>query len=151
MNKNKFIKKIITPFLSLGFISFLIIGMTTFAYAANLSIISEKSSVNLNDVFVTTIYINSQGVAINNAEGDMSFPADLLQVQSVSTSDSVFSIWVEQPSFSNTAGTISFNGGIPNPGFNGSTGKLFRVIFKAIKAGSVPISFRVLWPFWPLF
>lgn len=138
MYTSALLKKLVT-ILSIGIIFSL--TSASFLSAASLSIISDKSIVNLNDVFVTTVYVNSQGVAINNAEGDLTFPADLLQVQSISTADSVFTIWVEQPSFSNTAGTVSFNGGVPNPGFNGTTGKLFRVIFKAIKAGTVPISF----------
>jgi hypothetical protein len=48
---------------------------------------------------------------------------------------------VEEPNFSNNAGTISFNGGMPTPGYTGAAGKVFSVVFKAKKPGSASIIF----------
>lgn len=88
-----------------------------------------------------TVYIDSPTESINNAEGTISFPKGLITANSINSAGSVFSMWVEQPSFSNSAGTISFNGGIPNPGYKGSNGKVFDISFTAQSSGTIEIAF----------
>ncbi len=111
------------------------------AQAASIYTASSASNVNVNQSFTVTINTNTEGAYINNAEGIVSFPNDLLSVSSINSSDSIFSMWVEQPKFSNVAGTITFNGGIPTPGFIGSRGKILSITFQAKKAGTAIISF----------
>jgi hypothetical protein len=123
------------------FFSLLIFFGFRATYAADVFCTSSKSSVVENETFTITVNTNTSGVYINSIEGSVSFPNDLLSVDSVSTSGSIFSIWVEQPTFSNTLGTISFNGGVPTPGFNGARGKVVSILFKAKKAGTAQISF----------
>jgi len=91
--------------------------------------------------FTVNIFVNTKDVAINNAEAVISFPSDLLEVVSVSKSGSIFSLWVEEPTFSNSAGTISFNGGVPTPGYTGAAGKLVGVVFRVKKAGMASLTF----------
>ena len=110
-------------------------------FAADIYFSSNKVNVTENQNFTTSIYIDTKGVNINNSEAIISFPNDLLSVESINTSGSIFSIWVEQPHFSNTTGTISFNGGIPTPGYNGAKGKILNIIFKTKKAGTAVLSF----------
>jgi len=90
-----------------------------------------------------TLYVilNSQGVAVNNAEVTLKFPTDLVDVVSVSKGGSIFSLWVEDPSFSNSSGVISFNGGIPTPGFVGTQGSLVSILIRAKKAGRAEFVF----------
>jgi hypothetical protein len=111
------------------------------ANAATISIIPDNTSVSVGSIFNANVYVSANGTSINNAEGSISFPPDLLQVISVSNSSSIFNIWLEQPSYSNSTGQISFNGGVPNPGFSSNMGNALRVQFRAIKAGTAPISF----------
>jgi len=110
--------------------------------ATDISLGPDTTKVSVSDTFGVTVYVNTSGTVINSAEGIVSFPNDLLSVESVSMSGSIFSIWVEQPSFSNGAGIVSFNGGSPNPGFNGNRGALIRIIFRAKKIGTANISFN---------
>lgn len=109
--------------------------------AANMYIILDKNEVAQNGTFSGTVYISTGGVAINNAEGTIHFPADLLSVDSINSSGSIFNIWVEQPTFSNTNGTVYFNGGLPTPGYSGQNGNSLRINFRAKKAGTAKISF----------
>jgi len=90
-----------------------------------------------------TLYVilNSQGEAVNNAEVTVRFPTDLIDVVSVSKGGSILSLWVEDPSFSNSSGVISFNGGIPTPGFVGSQGSLISILIRAKKVGRAELSF----------
>ncbi|GAI35186.1 unnamed protein product, partial [marine sediment metagenome] len=43
---------------------------------------------------------------------------DKLEVLNISKENSIFTLWPEEPIFSNSAGEISFSGGTPHPGFN---------------------------------
>jgi hypothetical protein len=109
------------------------------ALAATLSLSPSVSSVAAGDIITLTAVVNAQGVAVNNSEAVVQFPTDLLQVVSVSKGASVFNIWVEEPTFSNVAGRVSFNGGITNPGYSGSAGQVVSVTFRARRAGTASV------------
>lgn len=124
--------------------SIFLLGMFLFlcpeyVLAARFFIVQDTSIKNVGDTVRGTLYLDTEGVAINNGEATVTFPKDTVTVQSISTSGSIFSLWIEQPSFSNENGTISFNGGIPNPGFLGQKGKVFDITLKAVAPGSGPL------------
>ena len=58
-----------------------------------------------------------------------------------SKGNSILTLWLEEPSFSNKAGTISFIGGIPG-GYLGEDGPLGKIIFYAKEGGEVKIQFQ---------
>ena len=127
-----------------GFLVFVVtfsFGLINSAEAASLSFSPASIGGNVGETVRVSVLVNTNSVAINNAETTVNFPADLLQVTSVSTNGSIFPMWVESPTFSNTGGTISFNGGVPNPGFTGSTGKVVDITFKVKKLGVATLSF----------
>lgn len=105
------------------------------AYAATLSLTPVTTTITAGNIVSVTISTNTQGEAINNAEGSLQFPTDLLEVVSVSKSPSIFTLWVEEPQFSNGTGEVSFNGGIANPGYTGTSGSIASVVFRAKKSG----------------
>ena len=113
----------------------------SFLNAADMYLILDKNQVAEQGIFSGTVYVSTGGLPINNAESTIHFPADLLSVDSVSTLGSIFNIWVEQPSFSNIAGTIYFNGGLPTPGYSGQSGNTLRINFRAKKQGVADLSF----------
>ncbi|MFA6257755.1 MAG: cohesin domain-containing protein [Candidatus Paceibacterota bacterium] len=139
--KNKILKlsvqnKIFTiMFLAL---SFLIPHKT---HAANLSISPNTLNVFVGDTITMKINVNTLGKSINNVEGIIQFPADMLEVLSLQKTSSIFSLWVEEPSFSSNAGQITFNGGLPTPGFVGQNGNVLSVTFKVKKQGTASIVF----------
>ncbi len=142
--KNKVItkKRLQSYFLA---ISLLAITFSLFysspAQAASYYLSSSSTKVNVNDLFTIKLSIDTQGKTINNAEGTIQFPKDLVEAISVSSSSSIFSLWVAQPSFSNINGTIVFNGGIPNPGYTGKGGIVLSATFKAKSAGTASFVF----------
>ncbi len=109
--------------------------------AASLYISPSTGKISPNGNITVGVYVNSEGRSINNAEGTISFPADTVEVISLNRAGSIFSIWVEEPNFSNDSGRISFNGGLPTPGYTGTGGKIFTVTFHAKKSGSALLSF----------
>lgn len=114
------------------------------AFAADIYMGLSTSQVTEQSTFTGTVYISTDGQNINNAEGIIQFPTDLLSVESVSNAGSIFNFWIEQPTFSNSTGLISWNGGLPNPGFLGQTGTILQVVFKAKKAGTANINFNTV-------
>ena len=90
--------------------------------AATLSLSPSSGNYNVGSSLTINIYANSADQSINAASGIISFPSDKLTITSVSKSGSIIGFWVQEPSFTNTAGTVNFEGIIFNPGFTGSSG-----------------------------
>lgn len=109
--------------------------------AATLSLTPANVSVGVGDTFTLTVRVSSSDQAMNASSGTLSFPTDLLRVSSIAKGNSVLTLWVQDPSFSNTAGTIDWSGVVPNPGYSGSGGPVMTVTFVAKRAGTASVSF----------
>jgi len=141
MRKSEFSNKIIIRILITAFI---ITGSLFFSHkinAASLSISPSSSTVSLNNIVTVKVLVDTGGKYINNAEATLQFPTDLLEVVSINKNSSVFSLWVEDPNFSNYTGKITFNGGVATPGYNGNSGSIASITFKAKKQGIASIIF----------
>jgi len=134
----------ITKFHLVSRLGFLIGFFLLFAQsvsAATLYFSPSSGNITVGNILSTSVLVNTQGTAVNNADAVINFPANLLEVVSVNKSGSIFSLWVEEPAFSNSAGTITFNGGLPTPGYNGSAGRLLNIVFRAKNIGSASVIF----------
>lgn len=110
------------------------------AEAATLYMKPSQTEVSVGNIINVQVSVDTSGKVINNAESIVQFPGDLLEVISIDKT-SIFSLWVEEPSFSNSLGQITFNGGVPNPGFRGGNGKVISITFRAKKVGVASIIF----------
>lgn len=122
------------------FFSFFIFGANV-TNAATLYLSPSSGNYSVGNILTANVLINTEGVPVNNAEAVINFPNNLLEIVSISKSNSVFSLWVEDPTFSNSAGTLTFNGGMPTPGFSGSSGKIISIVFRAKKTGLASVIF----------
>lgn len=122
------------------FASFFIFNVSE-ANAATLYFSPSSGNFTVGNILNASVLVNTQGQAINNSSAVINFPTGLLEVISVSKSGSVFSLWVEEPAFSNSAGAISFDGGLPTPGYNGSAGRLLNITFRIKNAGTASLAF----------
>lgn len=111
------------------------------AEAAALYMSPASAKVSTGNIVSVKVLVNTEGKAINNVESVVQFPADLLEVMSISKSSSIFTLWVEDPKFSNFSGTINLNGGLPSPGYTGSNGEVVSIVFKAKKTGNASVVF----------
>lgn len=118
----------------------LLVTIPLYAQAATLYVSPASISVSRGDIVTVRLIANTQGVAINQGEGKLVFPTDMLSVVSASKSSSIFTLWVEEPTYSNIAGTVSFDGGVPTPGFTGSSGTIISITFQAKKTGTATLS-----------
>jgi Cohesin domain len=121
-------------------VALLVLAPAASAYAATLGITSDSANVTTGDIVTVTILVNSSDQAINTAEGILQFPTAVLQALSVDKSSSIFSIWVQDPTFSNTTGQVSFSAGLPNPGYQGSGGTVLTATFVAKHSGTATLS-----------
>ncbi len=104
-------------------------------YAATLFLRPAQKQVAAGNIFTIKVLVDTQSKTINNADAVIRFPSDVMDVVSIDTKSSIFSLWPENATFSNTAGTISFNGGIVNPGYVGSGGEVLSLVARAKKPG----------------
>ena len=128
----------------LKIISIVIIGFILFpavSLAAILYLEPVQGEYYQEDTFIVEIRLNTEGEYINTVKTDLKFSEDILEVKDLSKGNSVLTLWVKTPAFSNQAGTISFIGGVP-AGYQGWDGLLGRIIFEAKKEGKVEINFQ---------
>lgn len=127
--------------LQLAFSLILVFLFAQLAQAATIYPAPSSGSYNIGQSFSVGIFVSSADQAINAISGTLSFPADKLEVTSLSKSSSVMSLWVQEPSYSNSNGTVNFEGIILNPGYTGSSGRVLTVNFRTKSAGSAPLTF----------
>lgn len=138
MEKTRKIKKFL---LSFALASVFFVVSPAAAGAASLYFSPSASSHKAGSTFLVNVYVSSTNQTINAASSVISFPKDKLEVVSISKGGSIFSLWVQEPSFSNSSGIINFEGIVLNPGFTGSGGKIMAINFKAKAAGAATLSF----------
>lgn len=120
--------------------TFWFFGAASVAEAATLSLSPSTGVYQTGGTFTAQVYVNTAGQSINAADATIKFDTSQLTVVSVSRASSIFGLWVTEPTFSNTAGTISFSGGSPT-GYAGSAGAVMSVTFRAKAAGTGKASF----------
>ncbi|MDE2019279.1 MAG: hypothetical protein KGJ13_02945 [Patescibacteria group bacterium] len=94
----------------------------------------------VGSTFTVSLYVNTGGQSVNAIQANLAFPPDKLQVVSPSSGQSVIQIWMNQPTYSNLNGTLSFQGAVPNPGINTDAGLLSTVTFRVIATGVAAVS-----------
>jgi Cohesin domain len=110
---------------------------TVSAAGATLYLSPASGTYSVGDVFNVNVVLNSGGGnGVNASDGAIKFDTSYLVVKSVSKDNSVFSLWTTEPTFSNTAGTITYSGGIPASAYKGSAGVVMSISFAVLKAGS---------------
>jgi len=124
-------------FLTVAFIAFL---FPAYTHAATLRVAPVSASTQSGSTVSVSVQVSSSDQALNAVSGVLKFPPELLQVTSISKSGSVIGLWVQEPSHSNVAGTVNFEGVVLNPGYQGSNGTIVTVTFRALVAGVASLS-----------
>ncbi len=113
----------------------------TYALAATLRLSPETGVYTAGSTFTANVIINTDGKSVNAADGQLSFNPKELSVVSATRGTSIFNLWTLEPTFSNSAGTISFGGGSPS-GYKGSNGTIMSVTFRTQSAGTPKVSWK---------
>lgn len=109
--------------------------------AADMYFSPSSGTYGTDQTIAVGVYVSSADQSMNAVSGTISFPKDKMEVVSLSKAGSILSLWVQEPSYSNSAGTITFEGIVFNPGFTGSAGKIISVNFRVKAGGSATVNF----------
>ena len=90
-----------------------IIGSASMAHAATLYLSPSFSTAPAAGQFSMDVKLDSEGAAINAAEGEIQFDPSLVQFVSADLGGSAFSLWLAEPALSPSGSTITFTGGTP--------------------------------------
>jgi hypothetical protein len=112
-------------------------GNKAFANNARLFLSSSSTSYKVGDSITITLNVDTAGGAIDSAEGKVTYPTSNFDHVATSVSGSQFVFWTHYPE--EDAGTVTYGGGKPNPGYSGSSGNLLTIILKAKTAGTYTI------------
>ncbi len=108
----------------------LFVGSAHVAFGAELRFSSDVTTPVVGDTVKVKVIVNSTE-PINAISGQISFPKNLLQVQSISKTNSMISQWPVEPTYSNANGNVSWEGvSLSSGGYKGA-GTVLTVVFKA--------------------
>lgn len=83
------------------------------AQAAEIYLDPATGTFPIGVTFAVNVRLNTQGQCINAAEVNLAYPKSELQAVAVSAGDSIFSLWVKNPTIYADYGLVSFIGGLP--------------------------------------
>jgi hypothetical protein len=130
-------------FLVVGLVLLSVFGLTKLALAdeASLFLSPASESFLVGETFSVEVMVDTGDTFINAAHAHINFPSEKLKVSSISKENSIFTLWPEEPTVSDSVEKeyVYFSGGLPQPGFNG-TGKIVTIHFEAKEEGSVNLS-----------
>ena len=129
----------IYKFITLSVFAFASFVLVATAQAATLQLSPGSGSYTTGQTFTAAVRVVPAGQSVNAVEATLKFDPTLLSVVSVNKDGSAFSLWTVEPTFSNSAGSVTFGGGSPAP-FS-ATSNLVNVTFRTLKEGSPTISF----------
>lgn len=119
----------------------MLMPVTAGAVGASLKISPTSGVYEVGGLVDVSFIVDTGDQAINAVQANVLFPADKLQVVNPVASTSFISLWVTAPTYSNTDGTINFQGGLPNPGIKTSGGVVSTVTFRIKSAGKATIRY----------
>lgn len=109
------------------------------AQAATLEVTPASGQYHVGDTIKARVTVSSDDTSINAVSGSISFSKDTLNITSISKSASIITLWAQEPKYSNTSGTASFEGVTLN-GYQGSGATVVTFYFKVIAEGNGVIS-----------
>lgn len=109
--------------------------------AATLGFSSASSSYKVGDTINVKVYVNSSLKSINAISANIKYSNDILSLSSISKTGSIINLWAQEPLFSNTTGIASLEGVVLS-GYNGTSGNIVTLVFKAKTTGVASIKFN---------
>ncbi len=142
-DRKMFLKNILVS-ISLIFVLF---GVLPSAVQAAEIYLEAPGKIGVGEQALVDVFIDAGDDTLNAVEGELVFPADLVEVAGVFERDSVITFWLEKPHLDETDNRIKWSGVAPG-GFGNvlspvgpKPARLFSVVFEGKKAGTAQIGF----------
>ncbi len=122
----------------IGLFVFLLCAVPT--QAATLNTSPSTVTTTVGRTFTIQVLLDTSGQSVNAVDGQITFSNDTLKLVGISK-NGILNLWAQDPTYSNAAGTASFQGVVLN-GYTGNAGTVASLTFEAIAqgTGSVEIS-----------
>ncbi|MBI2984856.1 MAG: hypothetical protein HYY50_04505 [Candidatus Kerfeldbacteria bacterium] len=101
-----------------------------------IQLVGPRGLVKLGQVFTVEVRLNSQGQSVNAADLFIAYPADSLEVLRVGREQSIFTLWPEEPQWTNPVGTMTLVAGRPG-GIYAVDATVATLYFRARQSGHV--------------
>lgn len=105
---------------------------------ASLTLAPASGSYLVGSTFDVTVLVNTGGNLVNTVDVQLRFPPDKLQVTRPLSGQSFIETWFQQPTFSNSQGTVQLVGGIAG-GISTSNGLVITITFRVISPGEAVV------------
>ncbi len=105
---------------------------------ARVFISPPSETVTEGSTFNISVYLDTEGNSANTIDLTVQFPPDKLAIVSPSGGTSLIQVWLQPPTYSNTAGSIHYAGVIPN-GVVTASGLVSTITFKALSPGEADV------------
>lgn len=106
------------------------------AWASNVDLRFDKKTIDIGEKVTLSVKLSADEY-INAIALTLNFPEDILEVENISTGNSIIAAWIEPPKMISN-GEIKISGIVPG-GFVGENGQLFSVNFRSRDKGMVSI------------
>jgi len=106
--------------------------------SVQLSFPSRSGTFTTGSTFEIPIFLDTQGENINAVEFSILFDPHKIAVVKPSGDKSIITVWLDPPKYSNTKGTVTIAGSIPN-GIVTESGLVTTITFRAIESGETSI------------
>lgn len=117
------------------------LAFTAHAQDATLFFAPASGSFSVGKTFSVAVSVNSGGSpGINAAGATVNFDTAKVSVVSATRDKSIFNLWVTEPTYSNSDGTVKFDGGSPSA-YTGTNGNLITITFRALAEGQTTLAF----------
>ncbi|MBP9816459.1 MAG: hypothetical protein KBD05_00275 [Candidatus Pacebacteria bacterium] len=117
----------------------LLLAFPSVSEAATLYLSPSSGTFEVGKNYSVSVYLSSSDQAANAVSASVSVASDLFNLISVSSAGSIVNFWVSEPKVSGS--TMSFEGVILNPGYQGTGGKVATLTLSPRKAGTGAVSF----------
>ena len=122
--------------LSLVMLGTIAIVPTQAGASAELSLSPATKTVGIGETFSVDVLVNTNNQNVNTVAAYLTYDATKLQVISIDTAKSIFTIEAEKTFDSNT-GKIKITRGKPTPGVNTTNGNVATINFRTLSAASL--------------
>lgn len=120
--------------------SFLLTALPFFVEASSLNITPTGSTYEVGDSILLQVQVSGTSV-LNAVSGTVSIPTSNFSIESVSKNNSIINFWISDPSFSNSNGTVNFEG-VAVGSVPIKSGNILNIRLKAKKVGVGNIIFK---------
>lgn len=104
-----------------------------------INFVGPVGMIKPGQTLTVNVNLTNLTAAINAVDLAITFPADRLQIQSVSREQSALTLWPENPSWDNNGGTLHVVGGLPN-GLYAKDARIVTLIMTAQQGGSAVVA-----------